>query len=98
MMSTGHLDRGIEAHALISKWHARVLVLRGKSRRGKTRIKAHGERWMVRLVQADVAFSDDAGPWVMLQPLDSDRTEVARRWVNLRADRDFEIVEVRDAE
>lgn len=61
--------------------------LTGITRKGKQRVKQHGEIWKVRKEMADVLWSKKKGPWLLIDSLDGKDT----RAVNERADTNFEV-------
>jgi hypothetical protein len=65
------------------------LKLRGKSQKGKNRVRELGENWIV-LEECDtVLFSSQNGPWLHVQP---NAGREKSRWINKLHDADFEIV------
>jgi hypothetical protein len=71
-----------------------VITLKGLSRHGKNRIREKGSQWKVREVREKVSFNTPApGPFLLLDGLGPVRDA---RWVSLRSDPNFEIVEAND--
>jgi hypothetical protein len=82
-----------------------LITLKAKTLKGKNRIHEIHESvikrkpnwqdvWMVGKSHDNVAFSQLEGPWLFIFPQGSDSREVDKfsRWVNLKADVDFEVV------
>lgn len=68
------------------------IILRGKSHKGKNRIKEQGELWVIEQTSMSVGFSTPgAGPFLFIKALSGHKDGV--RWVASINDRDFEIVE-----
>lgn len=70
-----------------------TLILSGKTRKGKTRIKEYGSRWRILLIQDKVAFSFQSGPWLLLEPMIEDvaAKNNGSRWIHQEHDMDFAI-------
>lgn len=68
------------------------MILRGKTLKGKNRIRELGEVWFLDRKQDSVLFSSRPGPWGFVFPKDHDRVQHSR-WIHLESDLDFEIVE-----
>ena len=68
-----------------------VIVLRGKTLKGKNRVREHGERWVVREVDHSV-LSPNLG--LLVRPEGSNNPDAYSRWVRTvgNGDPDFEIV------
>jgi hypothetical protein len=68
------------------------LVLRGKSQKGKNRIRELGNLWVVDRITESVRFpTTGTGPFLMIHPVDGDFDKHAR-WVATRNDPDFQIL------
>lgn len=80
----------------------RIVTLIPLSKRAKQITKQHGERWEVIELRMTVLFSDDRGPWLLVQPLSEERApandmraariESASRWVHEFSDPEFKVV------
>ena len=67
-----------------------VITLKGLSRHGKNRIREKGAEWKVSDVREKVSFNTPApGPFMLLVSQSSSDA----RWVSVRNDPNFEIVE-----
>ena len=67
-----------------------LLKLAGKSQKGKNRIREQGELWEL-IKQVDrVQFSNQAGPWLLIQSKSNSKHE---RWIHAETDTDFSIVQ-----
>jgi len=70
-----------------------VITLKGLSRHGKNRIREKGAEWKVSDVRENVSFNTAApGPFMLLVSQSSSDA----RWVSVRNDPNFEIVEAND--
>ncbi len=70
-----------------------VITLKGKSRHGKNRIREKGAEWKVSDVREKVSFNTPApGPFMLLVSQSSSDA----RWVSVRNDPNFEIVEINE--
>lgn len=79
----------------------RVVSLLPLDKHAKQAIKQHGERWEVVKRQSRVLFTDDPGPWLLVQPLSEERApandarsarlETASRWVHEFFDNSFKV-------
>jgi hypothetical protein len=66
------------------------MLLKGISMKGKNRVHELGAEWTL-LQQVDrVLFSQECGPWGLIAPVNASSDK--SRWINLRRDRDFEIL------
>jgi len=67
-------------------------VLKGKSQKGKNRVREFGDTWIVLQESDTVLFSDKKGPWFFVAyERDMFRSQ---RWIHKTEDIDFEILEV----
>lgn len=67
--------------------------LKGKSQKGKNRIREQGETWCVFAVTDHVLFNKGAvGPWLFVSPEGKDQNHKASRWVHGLTDVDFDII------
>ena len=67
--------------------------LKGRSQKGKNRVRDHGEMWTV-LAEADrVLFApSNPGPWLFVAAEGCDQNHKSSRWVKTAGDADFEVV------
>lgn len=68
--------------------------LKGKSLKGKNRVKEHGEIWELISRRDRVLFSSEAGPWLLVTPISVEpilEPKRADRWVKEKDDPDFEV-------
>ncbi len=66
------------------------IKLRGKTQKGKNRIRENGEFWTVLAATDHVLFSPDKkGPWVFIAPMGRKQDDKAARWVHTTDDVDF---------
>ena len=66
-----------------------MLILKGKTQKGKNRVRELGEAWRVLETTDSVVFSPQSGPWAMIVPINGDQDKA--RWVHLSNDADFEV-------
>jgi len=66
-----------------------MLILTGKSQKGKNRVRELGPIWKIVEIRDNVAFSTENGPWALIVPANGDKDK--SRWVNMKNDKDFEI-------
>ncbi len=70
-----------------------IITLRGLSRHGKNRIREKGAEWKISDVREKVNFNTPApGPFILLVSESSNDA----RWVSVRNDPNFEVIEVLD--
>jgi len=62
------------------------MEFRGKSRKGKTRIREHGSVWSCVVQTSSVAFSPLTGLWMLLKS----EKDGATKWFRANGDEDFE--------
>lgn len=67
-----------------------MLHLKGKSRKGKNRIREHGPLWRLTRTEDKVFFSDRKGPWLHIESL---RNKNYGRWINEFDDEDMSVIE-----
>lgn len=68
-----------------------TIHLKGKTQKGKNRVREQGSTWMVLFIRDSVLFSSLPGPWLMVASLSSSKAHI--RWVHIKNDVDFEIEE-----
>lgn len=66
-----------------------ILILTGKDKKGRQRIKQHGEKWVVVEIKDTVVFNPEPGPWLLVEPELGQRQ--AMRWINPQNDPHFKI-------
>lgn len=67
------------------------MILKGKTQKGKNRIRELGAEWILLREEDSVLFNTERGPWFLIRPanrIDDDKD----RWINSKHDIDFEIV------
>ena len=67
--------------------NARIKVL-GISQKGKNRVREHGDTWEIEVITNQVAFSNQAGPWLRIRSTQTNEI----RWMNRNNDQHFQIV------
>ena len=67
------------------------MILKGKSLKGKNRIREHGEFWFVEVEADTVLFDPRPGPWALVVPGGPANREHSR-WIHLKEDKDFIVV------
>lgn len=65
--------------------------LKGKSAKGKNRVREHGELWSVFAETDRVLFSTESANWLFISPVGKDQNHKASRWIKSLDDPDFEI-------
>lgn len=76
----------------------KVIRLKGKSQKGKNRIREHGDRWTVLAECNRVLFAPNVtGPWLFVSPNPSGpgmgQDDKASRWIRATDDADFDMVD-----
>ena len=66
--------------------------LKGKSQKGKNRVRENGETWMVFAETDKVLFNPQPGLWLFVSPEGKDQDNKASRWIHGVSDIDFEVV------
>jgi len=66
--------------------------LKGKSLKGKNRIREHGEWWTIEFEADTVLFDPRPGPWALVSPCRSDDPDLHSRWIHLKEDKDFIVI------
>jgi len=70
----------------------KTIRLKGKTQKGKNRVREHGEMWSVLAVTDHVLFSNDsAGPWLFITPEGKTQNDKASRWIHGLQDVDFDL-------
>lgn len=65
-----------------------IIKLRGKTQKGKNRIRELGEEWVIVLLRNRVLFSNELN-WMLIQPVLNPEKS---RWIKQQNDNDFEEV------
>ena len=68
--------------------------LKGKSQKGKNRVREQGETWCVFAETDKVLFNPLPGLWLFVSPEGKDQNHKASRWVHGLTDVDFDIIQV----
>lgn len=66
------------------------MLLKGKTQKGKNRIRELGSRWTLLRTEPSVLFSSEPGPWWLVAPAGG--PEEKSRWVHPERDRDFQVL------
>ena len=68
------------------------MILKGKTHKGRSRVKELGKFWDTVTTAERVMFSVEVGPWLLVRPrfVPGPRHD---RWVHPKHDRDFEVCE-----
>ena len=65
------------------------MILRGKTQKGKNRVRELGEHWLVCAQRDSVLFDSRPGPWLLVMPAGNPEKS---RWIHATHDNDFEIL------
>lgn len=69
------------------------IKLKGKSQKGKNRVRDHGELWTVLAETDRVLFAPNtSGPWIFIAPIGLGQDDKASRWIRANDDADFVVV------
>lgn len=69
--------------------------LKGKSQKGKNRIREHGDRWTVLAETSSVLFSPEKpGPWIFICVGGGNQNDKSSRWIHALNDEDFIILDI----
>lgn len=71
------------------------MILKGKTQKGKNRIRECGtDKWFIIHQKNRVLFDSRPGPWALVAPdIDSpSKSVILRRWIHLTDDKDFEVI------
>jgi hypothetical protein len=66
------------------------LILKGKTLKGKNRIREQGEVWDIITTADSVLFDSRPGPWLLVVPANTSFEKA--RWIHAAHDHDFEII------
>jgi len=71
----------------------KTIRLKGKTQKGKNRVRENGETWTVFAETDRVLFApNNVGPWLFISPDGKNQDDKTSRWINGLNDVDFEIV------
>lgn len=65
-----------------------ILRLKGKTQKGKNRVRELGNEWELVERRDSVLFSQEKGPWLLVVPVSNPEKP---RWIHENNDVDFEI-------
>lgn len=65
------------------------MKLKGKTQKGKNRIRENGDEWFLERTADSVMFDPRPGPWGLFAPKNNSEKS---RWIHLFHDHDFEIL------
>ena len=65
------------------------MILKGKTQKGKNRVRELGSQWTLVRSTDSVAFSQESGPWWLVKPVNG--FERDSRWIRNTKDKDFEV-------
>jgi hypothetical protein len=66
------------------------VILKGKTQKGKNRIRELGSEWILLREMDRVLFNPEVGPWFFVRPANRKDGE-KDRWIHASRDVDFEI-------
>lgn len=70
----------------------KIITLKGKSGKGKNRVRELGDEWEIVEISDGVLFSDVPGPWYKVSP--SSRSDDDKdRWIHSKNDEHFIVKE-----
>lgn len=70
----------------------KTIRLKGKTQKGKNRVREHGEMWTVLAETDKVLFKpSSSGPWLFAAPAGKNQDDKASRWIHGLTDLDFDI-------
>ena len=70
----------------------KTIRLKGKTMKGKNRVREHGDLWNVLAETDHVLFAPSSkGPWLFVAPVGKNQDDKASRWIHGLTDLDFEI-------
>jgi hypothetical protein len=70
----------------------KTIRLKGKTMRGKNRVREHGNEWTVLAETEKVLFNPAKGPWLFAAPAGKNQDDKSSRWIHGLTDLDFEVV------
>ncbi len=65
--------------------------LKGKTQKGKNRVREHSDKWVVFAETDKVLFNPQVGGWLFITPVGKSQDDKASRWIRAVDDPDFEI-------
>ena len=66
------------------------MILKGKTQKGKNRVRELGNQWALVRTTDRVQFSSEPGPWWLVKPING--FEKDSRWIRNTHDKDFEVI------
>ena len=66
------------------------MILKGKTQKGKNRVRELGSQWTLMRSADRVMFSQEPGPWWLVKPINGFETD--SRWIRNTKDKDFEVI------
>jgi hypothetical protein len=70
----------------------KTIRLKGKTQKGRNRVREHGEMWSVFAETDKVLFSvSRKGPWLFISPEGKTQDHKASRWIHGADDEDFDL-------
>ena len=69
----------------------RTIRLKGKTMKGKNRIRENSDLWVVLAETDKVLFNPASGNWLFIAPEGKDQQHKSSRWISAVNDPDFEI-------
>lgn len=70
-----------------------MLKLRGKTGKGRNRIRENGAEWEIIGIAHGVFFDERRGPWWFVRPVGQKDDSPKARWIHSTDDKDFAIEE-----
>jgi hypothetical protein len=71
----------------------KTIRLKGKTQKGKNRVREHGEMWNVLAETDKVLFAPSVtGPFLFVAPVGKNQNDKSSRWIHGLTDLDFDIV------
>jgi len=67
------------------------VILKGKTQKGKNRIRELGSEWVLERTANTVLFDARPGPWGFVSPVSNPDNA---RWIHLQHDNDFDIAAI----
>lgn len=70
----------------------KTIRLKGKTMKGKNRIREHGDTWTVLAETDKVLFNPAKGDWLFIAPVGKDQNDKSSRWIKSVNDLDFDVI------
>ena len=71
----------------------KTIRLKGKTQKGKNRVREHGEMWTVLAETETVLFAPSSkGPWLFAAPVGKNQDDKASRWIHGLNDLNFDVI------